>query len=182
MILEEESFAFLRLHREYHLSDHLSRKLIQQYCEPFWIQRRVSRLAYKMKLSAHWRIHPVIFIAQLESASKEANSYNRSRSSHSNSILVEGDIKKWASYEIDRLVNKRLRRYGRESVIKEYLVRWKEYESEYDEWYDEDLLNNASELVINYDIAHPKSNTRERRERGRISEMVSNKRFLDVYV
>ncbi len=123
MILKEESFAFLRLHHEYHLLDHLSWKLTQQYYESFWIQWRVSKLAYKIKLSVHWRIHSVIFIAQLESALKEVNSYNWSWSSHLNSILVEDDIKKWVFYEINRLVNKRLQRYEKESVIKEYLIR-----------------------------------------------------------
>ncbi len=179
MILEKDSFAFLRLHREYHLPGHPSRKLSQQYCGPFRVQRRVGKLAYKLKLPAHWRIHPIISIAQLEPAPERADPYDRSRPSHPDSILVEGDTKEWSSYEIEKLVDKRFRRYERDSLIKEYLVRWKRYEPEYDEWYDEDLLDNASELIVNYDIDHPDPNTRDR---GRISEVVPMKRFLGVYI
>ena len=181
MILEKDSFAFLRLHQRYHLSSHPSRKLSQQYCEPFRVQQRVGKLAYKLKLSTHWRIHSIISIAQLKFALEEADSYDWSRFSHSDSVLVEGDTKEWSSYEIEKLVDKRFRRYERDLLIKEYLIRWKRYEPEYDEWYGEDLLDNASKLIVNYDIDHSDFNTRTR-DRERISEVVPMKRFLDVYI
>ena len=181
MILEKDSFVFLHLHHEYHLSRHFSRKLFQQYCESFWIQRRIDKLAYKLKLLTYWRIHSVIFIAQLESALEEADSYDRSHSSHSNAILVEDDTEEWSSYKIEKLIDKCFQWYERNSLIKKYLIRWKRYESEYNKWYDKDLLDNASKLIINYDINHSDSVTRTC-DRERIVEIVSMKRFLRVYV
>lgn len=63
MILDKNSFVFLWSHHDYYLSDHLFRKLLQQYYESFQVQRRVDKLANKLKLSAHWRIHFIISIA-----------------------------------------------------------------------------------------------------------------------
>ncbi len=76
------------------LSSHFSRKLSQQYCESFQVQQRVGKLVYKLKLSAHWQIHSIISIAQLKLALEEADSYDQSRLSHSDSILIEDDTKK----------------------------------------------------------------------------------------
>ena len=76
------------------LSSHFSRKLSQQYCESFRVQQRVGKLAYKLKLPAHWQIHSIISIAQLKLALEEADSYDQSRLSHSDSILIEDDTKK----------------------------------------------------------------------------------------
>ena len=75
IILPEGSYAFLRLHRGYHLLGHPSRKLSQQYCGPFLMEKRVGKLAYKLKIPAHWRIHPVVSIAQLEPAPNGTDPY-----------------------------------------------------------------------------------------------------------
>jgi len=88
----------------------------------------------------------------LKSALKDADSFKHSQSNNSSSIEVEENIEKWVSYEIEKLIDDRVWRFDRGSLIREYLVRWKEYESEYDEWYDEDLLDNAPELVQNYEV------------------------------
>jgi len=160
MILKKDSFIFLRLHRKYHLSSYFSWKLSQQYCKSFQVQQKVNKLVYKLKLSAYWWIHSIILIAQLKLIFKEADSYDWSHLSHSDSVLIEDDMKKWSSYEIKKLVDKCFQQYERDSLIKKYLIQWKKYESEYDKWYDEDLLDNTLKLIVNYDIDHSDSNTR----------------------
>ncbi len=76
IILKKDSFIFLCLHQEYHLSNHLSWKLSQQYCESFQVQRRVDKLVYKLKLLVHWWIHSIILITQLKLVFEEADSYD----------------------------------------------------------------------------------------------------------
>ncbi len=152
MTLRVKDYAFLQLHHDYHLSDYSSKKLSQQYCDSFLIVKWVEKLAYELELLSHWRIHSIIFIAQLKSALKDADSFKHSWSNNSFSIEVEENIKKWVSYEIEKLIDDRVRWFDRDSLICKYLVRWKEYESEYNEWYDENLLNNASELIQNYKV------------------------------
>ncbi len=85
---------------------------------------------------------------QLESALKSADSFKHSQSDNSFFIEVEENIDEWVSYEIEKLIDDRVQRFDRKSLIREYLVRWKEYESEYNEWYDKDLLDNASDFFI----------------------------------
>ena len=64
--------------------------------------------------------------------------------------------------EIERLLNKRVIRKGR-GLATEYLVRWKEYGPEFNQWYNIKDLDQAPELVKDYKeevvriraIAHP---------------------------
>lgn len=182
MTLWVKEYAFLRLHRDYYLSKHSFKKLSQQYCDSFLIIKWVEQLAYKLELSAHWRIHSVIFIAQLKLASKDADSFKRSRLNNLFSIEVEKDIKKWVSYEIEKLINDRVWWFDKDSLICEYLVRWKEYKSEYDEWYDEDLLDNAVELIQDYEVKRSKlkakrkkSNAAANASSSKISRTASSK-------
>lgn len=62
MNLQVKDYAFLQLHHDYHLSNHSSKKLSQQYCDSFLVVKWVKKLTYELKLSTHWRIHSVIFI------------------------------------------------------------------------------------------------------------------------
>ncbi len=174
IILWVKDYAFLQLHRDYHLSDHSSKKLSQQYCDSFLIIKRVEKLAYKLKLSSHWRIHSIIFIVQLKSALKSADSFKHSRSDNSFFIEVEENIDEWVSYEIKKLIDDRVQQFDRESLIREYLVRWKEYESEYDEWYDENLLDNALELIQNYEVKR-KSKSKKKKISNVTTDATSSK-------
>ena len=50
LLLKTRDYAYLRLHHGYRLPSKPDQKLSQQRCEPFLIKRRISRLAYKLKL------------------------------------------------------------------------------------------------------------------------------------
>jgi len=63
---------------------------------------------------------------------------------------VEGDTDEWKFYNIKKLIKKRVRRYGRDKPIIEYLVRWQGYDPEFDEWYGEDLLDKIKKLITTF--------------------------------
>ena len=55
-------------------------------------------------------------MTQLKSAIFAENSYNRLRSNHSDSIKIEKDIETERSYEVERVIAKRIKKYERTNV------------------------------------------------------------------
>jgi hypothetical protein len=148
--MKVENYALFRLHKDYFISSIkiLRTKLSQQYVEFFRILKKIDILIYRLNLSHHWRIHSIIFVAQLESCSDSVtNSYKRSHSNDSESVHVENDIDQVKFFEIESLINKR------HSAIREskYLVRWKDWKSQYDEWRNISELHNVMNLINEYE-------------------------------
>ena len=65
-------------------------------------------------------------------------------------MFVEGDTDTIKSYEIDRLLNKRIIKKGY-GVSIQYLARWKGYGPEFNEWLAVSALKNAKELIDDYE-------------------------------
>ena len=152
--------AYLRLHHGYSLPSQTNAKLSNQRTGPFLIKRRIGKLAYELDLPPRWQIHPVISIMQLEPAPKDADPYNRPRPDHPDAVEVEGTPNtSWEkSYEVEKLVKRRDRKYGRTKVV-EYLVRWLGYGPEFDEWKSLPALANSMTLVEDYERSNPQSIT-----------------------
>ena len=150
ILFHSENKVYLRLYHEYQLPDRFNRKMFNQRCESFTVKRRVGRLAYELKLSAHWRIHPIISVAQLKSCSSQPNSYSRSRPNYFAFVEIEGNTDDWKSYTVERIVNKRLRKFERITVT-QYMIKWLNYESEFNEWRSLSYLNNCMKLIKEYE-------------------------------
>jgi hypothetical protein len=145
-----EDYALFRFHKDYFISliKILRTKLSQQYVKFFRILKNSDMLTYRLNLFHHWRIYSVIFVTQLKFCSNSVtNSYKRSRSNESKSVHIKDDIDQIKSFEIKRLINKR------HSAIKEskYLVRWKDWDSQYDEWRNISELHNVMKLINEYE-------------------------------
>ena len=74
--LLKESKTYLRLYHNYKIPELVNHKLYNQRVESFKILEKVGKLAYRLKLPSLMKIHPMIFIAQLES-DKDENLYTR---------------------------------------------------------------------------------------------------------
>ena len=61
-------------------------------------------------------------MTQLESVEKKNDSYDRKRSHYFDSIKIENDTDFEKSYEIKKIVNKKIKTYEKISVI-QYLIR-----------------------------------------------------------
>ncbi|KAN0086940.1 hypothetical protein V8E54_000628 [Elaphomyces granulatus] len=101
-----------------------------------------GRLAYRLELPLHWRIHPVISIAHLESAKEDP--FDRPVPNHPDAVFSD-------EWEVERIVNKRTQRTKGGKHATEYLVRWTGYSPEYDQWYKEKDLSNAHEAIKDYE-------------------------------
>ena len=156
LLLRPKNKAFLRLHHEYFLPGKHNRKLFNQRTGPFLVKRRVECLAYELELSPRWRVHPVISVTQLKSESEGVDPYNKFRPNHSEEVEVEDILNTpWLkSYEIEKLVDRRIRSYGKRQIT-QYLLRWKGYEFEYDEWKSFTALSNFMNFVKNYERIYP---------------------------
>ena len=148
--MRERDYVFIKLHHEYDIlsTTILELKFNQQFADSFRVLKRVRRLVYRLELFSHWRIYSILFIAQLESISVSIeNFFKRHKIESFESIFVESDTNKIKFFEIERLMNKRqiARRDSK------YLIRWKDCESENDDWKNFLELDNAQNLVDDYE-------------------------------
>jgi hypothetical protein len=148
--MKVNDYALFRLHKDYSLSsiNILRKKLSQQYADFFKVLKKVENLAYRLKFSDNWRIHSMIFVTHLESMSDFVSDlYKRSRSKKSEIIYMKKNNNNVKSFEVKRLINRRIisRRI-------EYLLRWKDYDSEHDVWRSVSKLQNAKEFIQKYEI------------------------------
>jgi hypothetical protein len=152
--------AYLRLHHGYHVPGAGNAKLGVQRVGPFNVKRAIGANAYELELPARWKIHPVISVAYLEPAYGTDPFNRKSNAGDTEVVTTTGDTDEWKSFEIEKLLDRRIRLYGaaRKPVV-EYLVKWKNCGPEDNEWYGADLLDNAKELVDAYDTLHGPPNT-----------------------
>ena len=149
LFMRINDWVLLRLHKNYNISiiAQIKKKISNQYIELFRITKRIERFTYRLVVLEHWRIHSVFIIAQLKFYSFfEANSFHRSRFTHFDFVYVNDDISKMKSWKLSSIINKR--HNARES---KYLIRWKEYEKQYDEWRDLSKMRNVMKLIKKYE-------------------------------
>lgn len=76
---------------------------------PFRIFEKVGHLAYKLDISANWKIYLVFLIVQLNPASNLAQDlFTKPFSSYPPPVFVEGDTNILKSFKIEQLLHKRL--------------------------------------------------------------------------
>ena len=149
MYLKTDDEAYLRLHKGYSIPT-ANAKFGQQYVGPFKILGRVGKQAYRLDIPPHWRVHPVFSLAQLEPCPAGPDPFKRPVPDHPESVFVEGDTQEAKSYEVERLLNKRVRRRGKGESV-EYLVRWRGYGPEFDTWYNIKDLDRSMDLIREYE-------------------------------
>ena len=126
MKLTSEFLIYLRLHQDYTIPDLFNRKLSNQRVDLFKILKTVdNNQAYRLQLSSIMKIHSVIFIAQLKPTTSDSNPYDKETSDLPPMIDEYADTNA-PSYEIERLLNKRVTRNK-----SYYLIKWKNSDHEH---------------------------------------------------
>src|SRR5450755_636517 len=144
--------AYLNLHNGYRIPGIKNKKLSVQRVGPFKVKRRISPLAYELELPSNMKIHPVISVTHLEPAPLDNDPFSRPHDNHPPPVEEQNLNAEWQAFEIETLLDRRFRRYGRGKKIIEYLVKWKGYGPEHNQWYGEDLLDSAVEYMLEYEF------------------------------
>lgn len=157
------SRVYLQLHRGYTLPDASNKKLSNQQIGPFEITEQVGQLAYRLKLPPTMQIHPVVSVAQLKPAEGD-NPYHRRRPDHPGPVEMEETLRTNStlskdgarrntqpvdkeSYKVKRIVNKRIRKYGRGRPKTKYRVKWLGWGPEWNQGIGEEHCAGAPKLI-----------------------------------
>ena len=111
------------------------KKLTEKYIGPFKVAERIGKVAYELRLPATMRLHPVFHVSLLE---KYHHSPRNEVANPADYELLDSEIQ----WEIESIMESRIR-YKKP----QYLVKWKGWPSEYNEWLLESDLDNAKALL-----------------------------------
>ena len=118
----------------------LVKNLLPRWIGPFPVAQSVGKVAYRLQLPAHLKLHPVFHVSKL----RPYRSYGRTQPPPP-PVLLDGQ----EEYVVD-LVHAH-RDVGRgKSRARQYLVRWHGYAHEHDTWEPEANLSNAQDMVDAY--------------------------------
>ena len=126
------------------------------------------------------KIHFVVSIAQLESTTRDTNSYDKIFDKNSSSIHEKQSIaliEQISLYEIERLLNRRIIFTNRIS----YLVKWKNYDSKHNVWYFLHALDTFKNFVDVYDLQHFIAQVDEANETRKEREKRDKNRFKNRF-
>jgi len=135
--------VYLRLGHGYKLQGIPKAKLGDQRTGPFRIAEKIGELAYRLELPETWKVHPVISVAQLELYRPDP--FERAPAPPT-PVVVDGE----EEHEIETIIRSAMRGRGRRRE-KHYLVRWKGYGPEFDEWIPASELEHAAEVVQEFE-------------------------------
>jgi hypothetical protein len=149
LVLAVGDKAYLRLHHGYSLPSTVKAKISQQRVGPFEVIHVVGKNAYTLALPSSWKVWPVISAVFLEPAMKVPDPFERTLPPPP-PVIQEGDTPDNVSYEVSAVVKKR---YNKRKKSIEYLLRWKGYGAEHDQWFPEIELEHCQDLVKDYEMA-----------------------------
>jgi hypothetical protein len=125
-------------------------KLLSKYIGPFTVTRIINDTAYELDLPHSMRIHPVFHVSKLK-AFRDGSTLFPWRTQPTRpppEILPDGD----EVWEVERIISKRIRRYGRTRRI-EYLVHWKGYPEHERTWEPSENLQGARQAVEEFEAS-----------------------------
>ena len=126
-------------------------KLKEKFIGPFKIIKKLSSVSYKVELPVKYQVHNVFHSSLLRSSYENDSEMfpNRTITNVEPPAVKSVNNDEEDEWEIEKLIDRRRKRNRLE-----YLVRWKGWSSEYDEWKTVDQLKNARRMIRDYDQAN----------------------------
>jgi len=124
---------------KYQMVRRRTEKLIERFVGPYKIKEIVSSNVVKLELPSTVRIYLVVNISRIRQYVEQVEGQKKEQPA----LVI---IKEEEEWEIERILNKKKVR-GKDK----YLVRWKEFMAESDTWEDRENLENAKEVIKEFE-------------------------------
>ena len=149
---QEGDMVLINLHSLHLLRSFKGRgqKLLPRFDGPYEVTEKVSKVAYRLRLPASYRGHPVINIAHLKLYTK-APDLSISRPTLA---PLRKSFDELEEFEVERILDSKLVQGPKGRRIRKYKVRWKGYEPKYDTWETRQNLRNAPAALREYEAQH----------------------------
>jgi len=116
-----------------------SEKLTERFVGPYKIKEIISSNAIELDLPKSIKIHPVVNVSRVRLYMSQVKGQKKVPPKP---VIIEGE----EEFEVEKIINKRIVR-GKEK----FLVQWKGYTAEADMWESRENLENARELVEEFE-------------------------------
>ena len=116
-----------------------SKKLTEHCLGPYKVKGVVSSNAIELELPKSIKIHPVVNISRVQLYKPQVEGQKKIPPKP---VIIEGE----EEFKIEKILNKRTVREK-----EKFLVRWKEYTVEKNTWENRENLENAKELVEEFE-------------------------------
>jgi len=116
-----------------------SEKLTERFVGPYKIKGIISSNAIELDLPKSIRIHPVVNVSRVQLYKSQVEGQKKILPKP---VIIEGE----EEFEVEKILNKKTIR-GK----KKFLVRWRGYMAEEDTWENRENLENAKELVEEFE-------------------------------
>jgi len=116
-----------------------SEKLTEHFVGPYKVKGIISSNAIELELPKSIRIHPVVNISRVRLYKPQVKGQKKTLPKL---VIIEGE----EEFEVEKIINKRTVREK-----KKFLVRWKGYTAEEGTWENRENLENAKELVEEFE-------------------------------
>jgi len=116
-----------------------SEKLMERFVDPYKVKGIVFSNAIELELPKSIKIHPVVNASRVQLYKPQVEGQKRT-------LPKPVIIKEEEEFEVEKILNKRMVREK-----EKFLVRWKGYTAEEDTWENKENLENAKELVEEFE-------------------------------
>ena len=122
-------------------------KFLARYEGPFEIIKKISAVAYRLRMPGSYSIHPVLNIEHLEKYKESPSEFGERPQLKTNRL----DFDALPEYEVDRIVAERTRKGRNGRKIPIYHLRYTNYGPESDTWETRQNLKNAPDILHDWE-------------------------------